>query len=60
MACLFQRWETQLVSFDWSNDNGSIDVKKNESVLEEKSSFNMLRLTFSSLLLKLPPRKLEL
>ena len=39
---------TQLVSFDWSNNNGSIDVKMDGSVLEEKSSFEMLRLTFSS------------
>ena len=27
---------TQLVSFDQSNDNGSIDVKMNGSVLEEQ------------------------
>ena len=61
--------KTQLVSFDWSNSNGSIDVKMDGSVLEEKSSFKMLGLTFSSkldwvltlsLLLKLRPRKLEL
>ena len=39
---------TQLVSFDQSNDNGSIDVKLDGSVLEEKSSFKILRLTFSS------------
>ena len=39
---------TQLVSFDQSNDNGSIDVKMDGSVLEEKSSFKMLGLTFSS------------
>ena len=38
----------QLVSFDRSNNNGSIDVKMDEPVFEEKSSFNMLRLTFSS------------
>ena len=31
--------KTQLVSFDWSNNNGSIDVEMDESVLEEKSSF---------------------
>ena len=37
-----------MVSFDQSNNNGSIDVKMNESVLEEKSSFKMLGLTFSS------------
>ena len=39
--------KTQLVSFDRSNDNGSIDVKMDESVLEEKASFKMLGLTFS-------------
>ena len=33
---------------DWSNDTGAIDVKMDESVLEEKSSFKMLGLTFSS------------
>ena len=40
--------KTQLVSFDQSNNNGSIDVKMDGSVLEEKSSFKMLGLTFSS------------
>ena len=64
----FNAGKTQLVLFDRSNNNGSIDVKKDGSVLEEKSSFKMLGLTFSSnwigvlklsLLLKLPPRKLE-
>ena len=44
----FNDGKTQLVSFDWSNNNGSIDVKMNGSVLEEKSSFKMLGLTFSS------------
>ena len=44
----FNAEKTQLVSFDWSNNNGSIDVKMDGSVLEEKSSFKMLRLTFSS------------
>ena len=38
----------QLVSFDQSNNNGSIDVKMDGSFLEEKSSFKMMRLTFSS------------
>ena len=32
----FNAGKTQLVSFDWSNNNGSIDVKMDESVLEEK------------------------
>ena len=40
--------KTQLVSFDWSNSNGSIDVKMGGSILEEKSSFKILRLTLSS------------
>ena len=30
--------KTQLVLFDWSNKTGSIDVKIDGSVLEEKSS----------------------
>ena len=37
-----------LVSFEWSNKNGCIDEKMDGSVLDEKSSFKMLRLTFSS------------
>ena len=40
--------KTQLVSFDRSNNNGSVDVKMGGSVFEEKSSFKMLELTFSS------------
>ena len=40
--------KTQLVSFDQSDVTGSIDVKMDGSVLEEKSSFKMLGLTFSS------------
>ena len=40
--------KTQLVSLYQSNNNGSIDVKMEGSVLEDKSSFNMLRLTFFS------------
>ena len=41
----FNAGKTQLVSFDWSNNTG---VKIDRPVLEEKSSFKMLRLTFSS------------
>ena len=37
-----------MVLFDQSNNNGSIDVKIDVSVLEVKSSFKMLGLTFSS------------
>ena len=64
----FNAGKTQLVSFDQSDKYGSIDVKMDGSVLEDKSFFKMLGLTFSSkwigaltlsLLLKLPPRKLE-
>ena len=44
----FNAGKTQLVSFDRSNNNGSIDVKMDGSVLEEKSSFKMLGLTLSS------------
>ena len=41
----FNTGKTQLVLFDRSNNNGSIDVKMDGSVLEEKSSFKMLDLT---------------
>ena len=44
----FNAGKTQLVSLDRSNNTGAIDVKKDGSVLEEKSSFKMQRLTFSS------------
>ena len=44
----FNAGKTQLVLFDQSNNNGCIDVKMDGSVLEEKSSFKMLGLTFSS------------
>ena len=44
----FDAGKTQLVSFDQSNNTGAIDVKMDGSVLEEKSSFKMLGLTFSS------------
>ena len=66
----FNAGKTQLISFDRSNNNGSVDMKMDRPVLEEKSSFKMLRLTFSSKLdwgsyimsisIKLPPRKVEL
>ena len=44
----FSAGKTQLVSFDRPNNTGVIDLKMNGSVLEEKSSFKILRLTFSS------------
>ena len=44
----FNAGKTQLVLFDWSNNTGAIDLKMDGSVLEGKSSFKMLGLTFSS------------
>ena len=44
----FSDGKTQLVLFDQSNNTGAIDVKMDGSVLQEKSSFKMLGLTFSS------------
>ena len=44
----FNAGKTQLVSFDRSKNTGAIDVKMDGSVLEEKMSFKMLGLTFSS------------
>ena len=38
----FNAGKTQLVWFDWSNSNRSVDVKMGKSILEEKSSFKML------------------
>ena len=40
--------KTQLVSFDQSNNSGSVDVKMDGSLLEEKSLFKMPGLTFYS------------
>ena len=60
MACWFQYWKTQMSLFDRSNNTGAIDVKIEGSVLEEKSSLlNWIAVLKLSLLLKLPPRKLE-
>ena len=63
----FNAGKTQLVLFDRSNNTGAIDMKMDGSVHEEKSSFKVLGLSLLnwcgsvtlSLLLKLPPRKLE-
>ena len=44
----FNTGKSQLVLFDWSNSTGAIDVKIDWSVLEERSSFKRLGLTFSS------------
>ena len=48
--------KTQLVSFDRSKNTDVIDVKMDGSVLQEKTSFKMLGLTFSS---KLEPSLYE-
>ena len=61
----FTAVKTVLVSFDLPNNTGTIDVKMDGSVLEEKSSFEMpvliifSNLKWHSFLLKLLPRKLE-
>ena len=44
----FNTKKTQLALFDWSNNAVSIDVKIDGSVLEAKSSFKIMGLTFSS------------
>ena len=44
----FNTGKTRLVSFDQPSNTTAIDVKIDGSVLEEKSSFKMLGLTFSS------------
>ena len=44
----FNAEKTQLVLFDRSSNTGAIDMKMDGSVLEEKPSFKMLDLTFSS------------
>ena len=44
----FNGGKTQLCLFHRSSNNATIDVKMHGSVLEEKSSFKMLGLTFPS------------
>ena len=44
----FNAGKTQLVSFDGSKNTSAVDVKMDGSILEEKTSFKMLGLTFSS------------
>ena len=43
----FNAGKTQLVSFDWSANSGVIDIKMDKAVLEEKSSFCLLGLSFT-------------
>ena len=42
----FNARKTQLVSFDWSNNTGTIDLKMDLKM--EKTSFKMMGLIFSS------------
>ena len=44
----FNAGKPPLVSFGWSKNTGAINVKMGGSVLEEKTFFKMLGLTFSS------------
>ena len=44
----FNAAKTQLVSFDRPNNTDANDVKMDGSILEEKSSFRILGLTFST------------
>ena len=44
----FNAGKTQLLLFDRFNNTGAIDVKMDGSVLEEKSPFKILGLTFTS------------
>ena len=44
----FNAGKTQLFSLDQSYNTGATDVKMYEFLLEEKASFKMLGLTFSS------------
>ena len=45
----FNTGKTQIVSLDQPNNTGAIDMRMDGSVLEEKPSFKMLGLTFSSI-----------
>ena len=65
----FNAGKTQLVLFDLSNNNSSIDVRMDRSALEENHLLrcwgsppllNWIGTLTLSLLLKLSPRKLEL
>ena len=45
---LFNTGKTQLVLFDCSNNCSTIDVEVGGSVLEEKTAFKMLGISFTS------------
>ena len=44
----FNTVKTQLASLNWPSNTGAINMKTDGSVLEEKSSFKVLILSFSS------------
>ena len=44
----FDAGEIQFVSYDLSNNTNAIDVRKNDCVFEEDSSFKMSRAVFLS------------
>ena len=58
IVIIIQCWKTEVVFFDWSNNTRAINLKMDGSVLNEKSSFKMLGLTFSSKLDKTASKKI--
>ena len=44
----FNAGKTELLSFDWLPNSGVIDIKMDKAVLEEKSSFHLPGITFTS------------
>ena len=40
--------KTQIISFDWSNNSEAFDMKIDGSVLQKKSSFKILGLSYFS------------
>ena len=48
MSCWFQCWKNSACLFDPSKNSGATDMKIDGSLREEKSSFTILRLSFSS------------
>ena len=44
----FNTEKTQLVSFDWSDNHGAFNMKMDRALFEQKPSFRMLGLSFSS------------
>ena len=44
----FDDGKNNICQFNWSKNSVAIDMKMDESILEEKSSFKILRVSFSS------------